>query len=263
MGKVALVAILAGIAVADDARSVAKKGLVAQNALAFAEEFFEKPDPELLAGLVAILEKGPAAGADARGAYWMLLTLSGKHLPPDAALWRGYAAAASTRYHRPPNVNDGNVAAAALRGAHFLRRRLETRGGVEAGGMGGGAPPRYSVALSCLAVVALRAAGDRDKDGLLAGVVDTAYAALERRNNTRLGHWMERDDAFHLALLLLAMEPKTDAKRMAKLTRRLVSAQLRTGKWGGEPPVFSPATLLAMLALRHAERAGIDVPSRV
>ena len=193
----------------------------------------------------------------------MLLTLSGKHLPPDAARWREYVIASRKRYERPAGVNDGNVAAAIQRGAAFLRRRLEKHGGVY--GRTKETPPRYSVALSCLAVMALRAAGDRDEDGLLARVVDKAYAALAHRRNMLGRHWMERSNDCHLSFLILVMDPKSDAEKIRKLARALVEAQLTMGTWGrlGRWVIFTPNTLFALLALRLAERAGFEVPNRV
>jgi hypothetical protein len=260
--RIALVFLLVKVAAAGgDALAVARNGPVASDALAYAESFFERPDHDVLAGLVAVLADQARSEQDRFGAYLMLLTLSGRNMPPDAMLWRSYVRATRETYKPPPEINDGNVAAAAARGARFVRTRLATRHGIDAVGLGKAQAPGYSIALSCLAVLALRAAGTPRDDDVIVATLRRANAAYPRPPD-RLGHWTRADPVFDLSFLLMAMDGIGDTKRETELAHLLVQKQSEAGCWSGAGQLQPFGTMLALAALRSAQRAGATIPQR-
>jgi hypothetical protein len=204
------------------------------------------------------------------GAHCLLLTLSGRKLPADADIWRSWIAAHQDRFHDPPELSPGLVAAAVLRGARFLRHDLLADGKcVWSADVNGPS----AIGATGLAVMALRSSG-----------YPATHPAIERALRSTLLVFGPGDapalpgldnrarETYILACLTLAL-CEVDAKKyrvpLDALRRRLVLGMQRHGQWSYQclTPTDSmragrtdnSITQYAVLALRSLAKAGFEI----
>jgi len=238
-------------------------------ARAILRDFTEEPNWTLIDGLVSILNHKEARVA--RGAYLLLLTLSGKDLPPDKDYWNSWIAAKRDSFQPPHLASPGSAAAAILRSIEFLRKDL-----LEDGLCTWPVNPDWpgtQVGATALAIYALRSAGVPASDAAIqAGLrtlvhIDSAGAAL--RSDLQ---------GYTYALALSAMALRAvDAERFKPqlkiIAKRLSDGQLENGQWtyycksknyARRPRAGDNSnTQYAILALRGCWRSGIKVEPEI
>jgi hypothetical protein len=235
----------------------------AQAALDFRRAFAAEPNWELAHKLIELLDDKDDELA--RGAYLLLLTISGKEIAPDRALWNSWLAARESAYEPPELSSAGVTAAAVLRGRDFLLADLAKDGLC----VWPNTPdwPGCQIGATSLAVLALRVSGIR-KDH---PVLDKAIKTTLLDKGVSLRSDMQRY-TYALSLLLLALH-KVDAEKyrsqIEELTKRIIEGQLDNGQWTyhchakgrGERPEAgdNSNTQYAILALRAARRVGIAI----
>lgn len=237
------------------------------------DEWASRPfDPVLLRAVALALAGGTEESRD--GALCLLLTVSGKRLPPDTLLWESWIAASGASHRPPPAVSEGRIAAAVIRGARALRRDL-----LEDGRCIWSADPdgHWAVGATALAVLALRAAGDpRDHPAIEAALRKTLLVP-GTGGPPALPEIRDRGyETYCLALLAIALadlDPKAYRIPLAALHRRLVTGMQPQGQWSyqcrggtdgqaaGTPD--NSNTQYAVLALRALARAGFPTPPEV
>jgi hypothetical protein len=251
------------------ARVRALEALSPVAARAILDDFRDAPDWGLVDGLIALLASKDAD--ERRGAHLLLMTLSGKDLPPDADFWKSWLGAKRNTYEAPPLSAPGVATAAILRGVKFLRGDLLEDGACVW-------PtntewPGCRVGATALAVYALRAADVHAND-----------PAIEKALQKTLLVWSGGAPALRgdlegytyalsmLALALRSVDPEKFEPQLQILANRIVEGQLPNGQWtyycraakyGGKmPPAGDNSnTQYAILALRAAWRSGCEIPA--
>ncbi len=236
-----------------------------QKCRAYAARFAKDPSWTLVDAVARLLKFDDEALR--RRAHWILLALSGVDIAPDYDLWRSWIAAKSERYKPPDPVAPGLVAAAVLRGVHFLRKDLLDDGICTYRKM---AHP----GATALAVAALRASGVKKDDPAITKALNVSILPDEKfAPKNVFPRW--QDHTYTIALLIMALEAVdggTYKNKIQALANRLASGQLRNGQWtyycgdgyraraeGAQKFGDNSNTQYALLGLRAAVRAGADV----
>jgi len=234
-------------------------------ARALLEEFSEKPDWNLVNGLIRLL--GDRDTELALGAHLLLMTLSGKDLPRDPDLWRSWVSAKRTTFAPPPLSSPGAATAAIFRGIRFLKRDLLDDGACVWPVSPDWVP--YRVGATALCVYALRAAGVKPDDPALSMAISktllpkNALPDLDRRTYAMS----------LLALALRAVDPARFKPQLEVLAKRLSVGQLDNGQWTYKchEPGYARTpkagdnsnTQYAILGLRAARLAGVKIERKV
>ncbi len=245
----------------------AKEGLSSAASRAFLREFAQAQNWKLIEAFVGLLDD--ADPEVARGAYLLLLTISGKDIAPVKDFWRSWIAAKRGEYATPDFGEPGIVAAAILRGRAFLKGDLAEDG--KCVWPQNSEWPGCVVGATALGVYALRVAGLPADDAVLKQAVQETL--LDR------GVAMRGDlEGYTYALSLLAMalesmDPAAYKPHLQTIARRLVDGQLDNGQWTyyckdrdyeRRPGAGDNSnTQYAMLGLRSARRAGVEIPRQV
>jgi len=243
----------------------AREALSPVAARAILDDFAEKPDFRVVDRLVELLASEEPEVR--RGAQLLLMTLSGRDIPPDKDLWRSWISAKRDAYEAPPLSAPGVVAAAIERGVASLRADLLADGRV--------VWPTYPEAPECvvgataLAVYALRSADVPPDD-------EAIRRALRETLLPGGGLPSVRRYTYALSLLTLALKSVDEtahAEPIGALARMIWEGQLANGQWtynchvkgyGGRPGAGDNSnTQYAVLALREAWRAGTKAPDDV
>jgi hypothetical protein len=227
---------------------------------------FAKDPSWTLVGAVARLLKSDDEG-QRRRAHWILLTLSGLDMAPDYDLWRSWIAAKSEGYKRPDPVAPGLVAAAVLRGVHFLRQDVADDGICTHRG-------RPSPGATALAVAALRASGVKKDDPAILKALTVSILPEEEFGLTKaVSRWQNHTYTIALRIMALAaVDPEAYKHKIQALANRLASGQLKNGQWtyycgdgyrataqGARKFGDNSNTQYALLGLRAAVSAGAEV----
>jgi len=205
------------------------------------------------------------------GAQCLLLTVSGKRILPDADLWRSWIAGNADRYARPGPASPGEISAAIVRGARYLRRDLLDDGRAlwikDPDG-------HHAIGSTALAVIALRAAEYPPNHAAIAKALETTLLVFDRGGSPALRPLEHRDrETYVLSLLAIAL-CELDAARyrvpIEALRQRLVAGMQSGGAWGyrclGPTDKDDPGrwdnscSQYAVLALRAIASKGIPVP---
>jgi hypothetical protein len=229
----------------------------------------KEPDFTILSAVALVVA---ADDEDVRdGAHCLLLTVSGKKIQADRDLWRSWIAARRDRYERPEPLSAGEIAAAVVRGARFVRRDLLDDGRClwarDTGGV-------HAIGSTSLAVMALRTAGYPADHPALEKALRTSMLVFGPGGAPALRPLKERGrETYVLSLLAIAL-CELDAKRyrvpLEALRKRIIGGMQPSGAWGyqclsptdqlkrGRPD--NSCTQYAVLALRALRRSGFDVP---
>ncbi len=204
------------------------------------------------------------------GSHCLLMTMSGKKLPPDPDLWRSWIAARADRYEKPAPLSKGEMAAAVVRAARFLKldllddgRTLWVRD----------SHAHHQIGSTALSVIALRAAGYPIKHPAIQKALQSTMLLFDRVGRPALRPTNRDRETYVLAMLALAL-CELDTKRhrvpLEALRQRLVQGMLEHGAWGyqcrtptdkGKPGRSdNSCTQYAVLALRELHRRGFAVP---
>ena len=234
------------------------------------EDFKADQNWGIVVGLIGLLKDRDARVA--RGAYLLLLTLSGKDLPPDPDFWRSWLAAKKNAYEPPHHSAPGVVAAAILRGREFLKKDLDEDGAC----VWPVSPewPGTRVGATALAVVALRAAGVSKDDPVFARAIEKTLLVVQ---GDAIAMRSDLDGyTYALSMLALALH-SVDAKKykpqLEVIGKRLAAGQLENGQWtyycrdkkykrvpkAGD----NSNTQYAILALRACRLAGVHIEPEV
>ena len=260
---------LAGVSLAQLARIRAREAYNPPAALDFRKGFAAEPNWKLVDELTRLLEDEDEHLA--QGAHLLLMTISGKEIAADPDLWRSWMAAQADVYEPPDLASPGIIAAAVIRGRTFLIEDLREDGAcvwptnVDW--------PGCRIGATALAVNALRVSGVPGSDPVIRKAIRTTLL----RDGIALRGDMERY-TYALALLSLALT-KVDRVQFKPLidvlSRRIIGGQLDNGQWTyrcyepGYQDEPRPAvgdnsnTQYAILALREARRAGVEIPDEV
>ena len=243
------------------ARTLARQGLTRGGSAAFAKAFATHPDFELLRAIVHVRSAKDAALR--RGAYLLLLEVTGAGLPPDGAQWLSWIRGRKAFYEPPAPVSDGVIEAAILRGAHYLLADLD------ADGKAIWRPGQSEVGSTALAVIAVRAAGTPANHPAIQKALSTTLL----RPNGELPALDGKHEVYSLALLARALtdlDARRHARVLAQIRDRLVGGQASNGQWtyaasrdeGALPALKGDGsnTQHALLGLRALRRAKFDAP---
>lgn len=247
----------------------ARQALSPAAARAFLEDFRGDRNWALVRGLTALLKD---ADKDvARGAYLLLLTLSGRDLAPDADLWKSWIAAKKDSYEAPGPDAPGVAAAAIMRGAEFLQKDL----------LDDGASvwpqneewPGIRVGATALSVYALRAAGVPASDPAIQKALHKTLLLSEGGVTSMRGDLQRYTYALSLlALALHAVDAKANKAHLELLAKRLCQGQCANGQWTyychddykKRPRAGDNSnTQYAILALRACRLAGVQIPPEI
>ncbi len=270
------------------AREAARQGHSLAYAQSVRDELARNRGWELVAAIARLVDDKEYAVR--RGAYVLLLRVSGKDQPADADLWRSWVAARRGRYKRPDIMSPGIVAAAIVRGMDVLRADLLADGYCSYREDDRGAEDASTrTGATGLAVLALRAAGVPADDPAIRKALATTLVPDEapdaRKGKRKRGksrraarlHPSERDRNHTYAISILAMAlASVDAKRhewkLQELANMLAAGQLKNGQWtyrvgrgyeakagGVRPTGDNSNTQYALLGLRAASKAGAQV----
>jgi hypothetical protein len=228
-----------------------------------------EPDFTILLAVAAALA---AEEEDVRdGAQCLLLTVSGRKLHADADIWRSWIAGYRDRYARPEPASPGEIAAAIVRGARFLRRDLADDGCAL---LSYDHDRHHVIGSTALAVLALRAADCPATHPVIAKAVETTLLAFDKAGAPALRPIQERSrETYVLSLLAIALcdlDPARYRVPIEALRQRLLSGQQSVGAWGyrcfgptdqGDPGRWdNSCTQYAVLALRAFASKGFAVP---
>ncbi len=248
-------------------RTRAREGLSAAASRAFLREFAQAPNWKLIEAFVGLL--GDADPEIARGAYLLLLTLSGKDIAPVEDFWNSWIAAKRGGYAVPGFDEPGVVAAAILRGSAFLKADLAADG--RCVWPQNSEWPGCVVGATALGVYALRAAGLPADDPVLRQAVQETLLVDGRGMREDLEGYTYALSL--LAMALEAMDPVAHRQHLQTIARRLAEGQLDNGQWtyyckdrqyDRRPAAGDNSnTQYAMLGLRSARRAGVEIPRDV
>jgi len=251
----------------DEARKAARSALSLNGTGEVASRLQRDWNPKMLLAAAILLdskEEGIRTGA-----HLLLLSVSGKDMPPDPDIWRSWITANPTLPPPPGKTSQGLVAAAVLRGVRYLKRDLARDG------LCVWKPTRNLnakvIGATALAVVALRASGVPKEDPVLRKAVHETLlfgsgpGAYSLR--PELGGYV-----YGLSLVAMALS-RMDSGRYRVQIQACASAlsrgQLPNGRWTyyvsgterrpGDPNGDNSNTQYAILGLRAARRAGARV----
>jgi len=246
------------------ARTIARASLGRAACRAWAE----RGDFTIYEAVALALPDGDDAVRD--GAHCLLLTLSGKDLAADTLIWRSWIAARRERYEPPPPLSAGELRAAVVRGARFLKADLLDDGAAP----WSADPHRHWLAGStAMAVLGLRAAGAPADDPAIRKAVRSTLLVFDRRGRPGLPAFPARGyETYQYAVLAMALcevDPAAYAVPLRALHKRLVNGMHENGMWGykcvgptddakpGRPD--NSITQYAVLALRALQRHGFEI----
>ncbi|MDH3592733.1 MAG: hypothetical protein OER88_12685, partial [Planctomycetota bacterium] len=205
------------------------------------------------------------------GAHCLLMTISGKKLPADADLWRSWIAARADRYEKPQPLSPGEIAAAVVRAARFVKLDLLDDGRCLWQRDPGAA---HAIGSTALGVIALRAAGYPIKHEAIQKALETTMLLFDRGGSPALRPLASRSrETYVLSMLALAL-CELDVKRhkipLDGLRQRILLGMQPHGAWGYQCRMPSDTgavgrsdnscTQYAVLALRALRRNGFEVP---
>ncbi|MHC4934274.1 MAG: prenyltransferase/squalene oxidase repeat-containing protein [Planctomycetota bacterium] len=248
----------------DEASKAARTSLLLSGTREVASRLRRDWNPRMLLAVALLLSSEEEAIRT--GAHLLLLSVSGKDMPPDPDIWRSWITANPSAPPPPGKTSKGLVAAAVLRGVRYLKWDLAKDG------LCVWKPTRRFnnkvIGATALAVVALRASGVPREDPVLRKAVHKTLlfgsGAGAYSLQPELGGYV-----YGLSLVAMAlsrMDPKLYRVQIQACASALARGQLPNGRWTyyvsgtdrrpGDPNGDNSNTQYAILGLRAARRVG-------